>query len=81
METFIEQYFAKCGKCEEIGVRVENRNPKNKTRFAKPELTVKTYSKETTCPDYIVNGLDGIYRREVGWVKLLTVKTYSKDTP
>ena len=70
METYTEQYFAKCGKCEEIGVRIENRNPANKTRFAKPELTVKTYSEESTCPEYIVNGLDGIYRREVAAVYL-----------
>ena len=69
MESFIEQYFEKCENCEEIGVRVENRNPRNQTRFAKPDLTVKRYDKETTCPDYIVNGLDGIHRREVqrGW--------------
>ena len=66
MDSFIVNYFDKCRRCEEIGVRVENRNPRNRTRFAKPELTVKKYEKETTCPKFIVEGLDGIYRREVG---------------
>ena len=66
MESFTEQYFAKCGNCEEIGVREENRNPANKKRFAKPDLSVKRYAWETTVPDYIINGLDGIHRREVG---------------
>merc|ERR1719391_1023658 len=65
MDSFIVNYFDKCRRCEEIGVRVENRNPRNRTRFAKPELTVKNYEKETTCPEFIVKGLDGIYRREV----------------
>jgi len=65
MESFTEQYFAKCGNCEEIGVREENRNPVNKKRFAKPDLSVKRYAWETTVPDYIINGLDGIHRREV----------------